>query len=328
MGGIAVVYSGRRQRIKKSATTMMLTSWGRHRAEQQMRRILLNVFLILWVLAGAYAPPIADARDDSGRAINTERTYYAQRSLLADKLARLAPARRGIAELYFVGFAGTSTQDVFMKEARSAQALFDERFDTKNRSLILVNNPRTVAELPVASVSNLRAALAGVAGKMNVEEDVLFLFLTSHGSEHRFSVHFPELALNDLSDRELRDILDRAGIKWRIVVISACYSGSFIDALKSEDTLILTAAAADRTSFGCSNENDFTYFGDAYVNTALRRDRSFIAAFERARAIIAAREQAEKLTPSQPQIYAGAAIKAKLQQLEERLARLPLAAAR
>jgi len=259
--------------------------------------------------------------------VDTERTYYAQPALVEAKLAALAPERPGVVDLYFVGFAGTSTQDVFLKEARFAQKLFDDRFDTRNRSLILVNNPATIKDLPVASVSNLRAVLAGVARKMNLEEDVLFLFLTSHGSRHVFSVYFPELALDDLGDRELREMLDQAGIKWRVIVISACYSGSFVDALKNERTLILTAASAERTSFGCSSENDFTYFGDAFFNDALRKDRSFIGAFERARSTIAQREVKEKLTPSEPQIFVGAAMKAKLHELEERLAKSRAAAA-
>ena len=259
--------------------------------------------------------------------IDTEQTYYAQPGLVAAKLAALAPERPGIADLYFLGFAGTSTQDVFLKEARFAQKLFDDRFDTRNRSLLLANNPSSVGELPVASASNLRVALAGVAKKMNLDEDILFLFLTSHGSKHVFSIYFPELALDDLGDRELRQMLDDSGIKWRVIVISACYSGSFIDALKNDRTLVLTAASADRTSFGCSNENDFTYFGDAYLNEALRKDRNFITAFEHARTSIAAREAKEKLTPSEPQIFVGKAIKAKLDQLEERLAKPRAAAA-
>jgi hypothetical protein len=163
-----------------------------------------------------------------------------------------------------------------------------------------VNNRRTVQELPAASVSNLRWALNGVAGKMDLEEDILFLYLTSHGSPHLVSVYFPELALNNLEDRALKDMLDHAGIKWRVLVVSACYSGSFIDTLKDDRTLIITAAAANKTSFGCSDETDWTYFGDAYINTALRGDRSFIAAFEHARAIIAEKESAGQLTPSEP----------------------------
>jgi hypothetical protein len=282
-------------------------------------RLAAACLLLAWSTGAGAAPP---------KQTEAAQTLSAQPQLLAASLAGLMSPRPGVAELYFVAVAGTSTQDVFMKEVRSAQAVFDQRFDTRGRSLLLVNNPRTVRELPVASSANLQAALDGVARKMNVEQDILFLYLTSHGAKHVFAVRFPELGLADLSDTELRAILDRSGIKWRVVVISACHSGSFIDALKNEHTLILTAAAADRTSFGCSNENDFTYFGDAYINTALRRELSFVTAFEQARQSIVAREKAEHLTPSQPQIYVGKAIKAKLRQLEQRLVKAPLAAAR
>jgi hypothetical protein len=311
--------------VARSIRVVYAAGWLRTAALAAL--VMLGSLAIDWAIPPQfwYAARTADAAPPQHR-VDTEWTYYAQYRLLGRALAALEPARRGVTELYFIGFAGTATQDVFMKEVRSAQQLFDERFDTRGRSLILVNNPSTVEETAVASISNLHYALAGVAGKMNVDRDILFLFLTSHGSPHRFSVRFPALALDDLSDRTLKDMLDHSGIKWRILVISACYSGSFIDALKDERTLILTAAAADKTSFGCSNENDFTYFGDAYINTALRQDRSFVAAFDRAKDIIARREAAENLTPSEPQIYLGAAMKAKLRQVERRLAKQPLAA--
>lgn len=285
--------------------------------------IILGSFGAGWV-APAYMlyVPRMEAEYRRGPRVDTEHTYYAQRSLLTKALSALAPSRRGVSELYFLGFAGTSTADVFMKETRVARALFDERFGTRRRSLILVNNPQTVDELPIASVSNLELALAGIAKRMDVEKDILFLYLTSHGARHVFSVSFPELALGDLGDRQLKTMLDRSGIKWRILVISACYSGSFIDALKDDHTLIATAASKDRTSFGCGTESEFTYFGDAYINTALREDRSFISAFYRARAAVALREQEEGLKPSEPQIDVGEAMKAKLEQLEERLAKV------
>lgn len=315
--------------IARSVRVMYAAGW--------LRTGVLTVLLTLGSLAISWSLPLyfphtprtaqADEADEADTSwVDTEQTYYAQPRLMNEALAALKPARRGITDLYFLGFAGTATQDVFLKEVRAAQRLFDERFGTRGRSLLLINNPRTVAETPVASATNLRLALAGMARKMNLDEDVLFLFLTSHGSPHRFSINFPALALDDLSDRVLKDMLDRSGIKWRVLVISACYSGSFVDMLKDERTLILTAAAADKTSFGCGNEEDFTYFGDAFINTALRRDRSFVAAFEEAKAIIARREADEQLTPSEPQIYLGAAIKAKLREIE-RPARRPLAAA-
>jgi hypothetical protein len=144
---------------------------------------------------------------------------------------------------------------------------------------------------------------------------VLFLFLTSHGAPDLLAVSFPPHRLLNLTPRQLRAMLDAAAIRWRVIVVSACYSGSFIDALKDARTLVITAAARDRSSFGCSSENDFTYFGDAYFNQALRHGGSFIAAFALARRLIAAREAREGLKPSRPQIYVGAQIRAKLDEL-------------
>ena len=81
------------------------------------------------------------------------------------------------------------------------------------------------------------------------------------------------------------------------------------------------AAAADRSSFGCDYESDFTYFGKAYFDEELRRTYSFIGAFDGARMAIARREKAGGLTPSNPQIHVGAAAKAKLEGVERRLSR-------
>jgi Peptidase C13 family len=270
------------------------------------------------VLAAIIASAVALGAP-SAQTLDATAVFHAQGELLAGETQALAPARPGVPELYFVGFAGDAEQDVFMKEVETVRRLFDERFGTRDRSLLLVNNRRTLGALPLANSGNLERALGAVAGKMNPEEDVLFLFLTSHGAPNWLAVRFPPLGLQNLSAWHLRRILDNSGIRWRVIVISACYSGSFIDTLKNERTLIVTAAARNRSSFGCSNENDFTYFGDAYFNQALRHGSSFVTAFDEARHIIAARERAEELTPSRPQIYVGAAMRRELARLEQRL---------
>ena len=77
-------------------------------------------------------------------------------------------------------------------------------------------------------------------------------------------------------------------------------------------TIVIAAAAADRTSFGCSNDSELTYFGEAFYRDALPGARSLREAFDRAKAAIAAREQREHVTPSNPQAYFGAEIEAKL----------------
>ena len=252
--------------------------------------------------------------------VDVEALYYAQPKRLAAATAGLLPQRPGVVDLYLLGFGGWANQDVFLREVTAVQKLFDERFDSAGRSLVLLNNPATIDKLPLANLHNLRETLRSVARRMDVEEDVLFLFLTSHGSEdHRLSVGFWPLGLNDLTPAQLRGLLDESGIRNRVVVVSACYSGGFIDDLRDERTLVITAAAADRQSFGCGHHNDFTWFGKAYFDEALREQYDFVAAFTQAAQRVAERETAESETPSLPQMAEGAAIGPVLKALEARL---------
>jgi len=263
-------------------------------------------------------PPVSP----TAQGVNIEQVYYAQYRLIAKATRGLAPQRPGVTDLYFVGFAGDASQDVFLREIRSVRTLFDERFDTRGRAVTLVNNRATVANEPLASTHNLLAALAQVSARMDPEEDVLFLYLTTHGTPGVLAVEFPPLQLNSLTARSLRKMLDDAGIKWRVIVISACYSGSFIQPLQTETSLIVTASRSDRVSFGCSHENDFTYFGRAYFDEALRGTYSFIDAHADASKKVGQRESTEELKPSLPQIHVGAAIRPKLAEIEARLRKL------
>jgi hypothetical protein len=221
-------------------------------------------------------------------SVNTEEVYYAQPALL-------------------------------MKEVAYVRRLFDESFDTSGRSISLVNNVQTVSRVPLANASNLRLMLKNVASRMDSDEDVLFLFLTSHGSEDAvLSVNFWPIDPNDLTDDDLHAILAESGIKWRILVISACYSGSFIERLKDDHTLIITAAHANNTSFGCSNDRDLTYFGEHYFSRELAKGGSFVDAFYRAKETLRERELAENVAPSDPQIFIGAEMERKLEDLDRR----------
>lgn len=243
-----------------------------------------------------------------------------QEALLRAAAAQLEPHRPGVVDLYAIAVAGSATEEVFRREAESAKALFEDRFDAKGRAVLLANSPTTARAAPLATTDNLRRAIEEAAARMNPEEDVLLLFLTSHGERGRFALRYPGLPPEDLRPEALDRMLDEAGVKWRVVIISACHSGSFIPALRDPWTLALTAAAADRASFGCGDEFHFTYFGKALMDEELRRTHSFIDAFKAARETIAAREAAEGFTPSLPQAYVGDEIRGKLDRLEKRLA--------
>lgn len=254
--------------------------------------------------------------------VNAEDVFYAQDARLDTALRGLLPSRRGVSDLYFVGFGSYSAQDVFMREIRSIRKLFDERFDTRDRSVALINNAATAEDIPIASRTNLSRTLHHLGSIMNTEEDVLFLYLTSHGSRnHRLSVDFWPLPLNELSPEQLKQTLDESGIKWRVIVISACYAGGFIERLKDDHTVIMTAASADKQSFGCGSGYEYTYFGQALFDQELRAGYSFVQAFSGAAKSIAEREKKEGLDASDPQMYAAPALVLKLGMLEKRLAR-------
>jgi len=189
-----------------------------------------------------------------------------------------------------------------------------EKYSLGGRELRLINDQRDESTWPVASGSALRHALLGLGQRMNRDNDVLFLALSSHGSEDAsLSVMNESMSLwRDLNATELRDMLQESGIRWRVIVISACHAGSFIESLADENTIVLTAAAKENTSFGCSDDRNLTYFGEAFYRDALPKAASLREAFDQARVAIAAREAAEDVDVSDPQAHFGAALEAKL----------------
>jgi hypothetical protein len=220
-------------------------------------------------------------------------------------------------QAFFLGFAGVGDEKVFAQEIGLASRVIGERFHVGDRHVSLLNDERDLARAPLASVTGLSYALRGLASRMDLDKDVLFLSISSHGSQEPvIAVSNSQFPFKDLTADDLTDALHDAGIKWRVIVISACYAGGFIDSLRDADTIVIAAAAADRTSFGCSNDRDLTYFGEAFYRDALPEAKSLREAFETAKKAIALREHEEKVTPSNPQAYFGEAIEAKLGTLQ------------
>jgi Peptidase C13 family len=287
-------------------------------------RLGLRAAALCWaVVAGSLAAgvgaakgPPEEAQERASPSFDAESVTRRQPLLLERALAGLESAGADLTpRLFFVGFAGYGWEAVFKREALAVRALFDERFGTKGRSLTLVNHPSTVDDIALASTANLDRALQHIGGLMNKDVDTLFLFLTSHGQKNLFAVEMPGFAFDGLTPAALKAMLDRAGIKNRVVVVSACHSGSFIPTLADASTLVIAAAHADRTSFGCEDRREWTYFGDAFFNRALRQERSFERAFKQARRTIGRWEREERLVRSLPQIAGGEALRSRLDAL-------------
>jgi hypothetical protein len=219
-------------------------------------------------------------------------------------------------QAFFLGFAGVGDEKVFAQEVALASRIIGERYATGARQLLLINDERNLRDAPLASVSGLDYALQGLASRMRLDRDVLFLAISSHGSsDPTIAVANSNFPLLDLTPDDLTEALDKAGIQWRVIFISACYAGGFIEPLRNARTLVITAAAADRTSFGCASDSDLTYFGEAFYRDALPSADSLRHAFDTAKTAIAAREQAEGETPSNPQAWFGTEIEAHLAKL-------------
>jgi hypothetical protein len=199
-----------------------------------------------------------------------------------------------------VSFGLFGDQGVFRSEATGAARVVAGRFG--NGPVDVQYNSKKGGR---ATIQALAASLQAAANRMDAENDVLFVILTSHGSPDGLAVKAGRLT-QTLTPSTLADMLARTGVRHKVVVISACYSGVFVPRLASPDVLVITAADADHPSFGCEDKAKWTYFGDAFFNVALRRAKSLKEAFVAARANVRKRELRERFEPSNPLMAGGA----------------------
>ena len=246
-----------------------------------------------------------------------EAALYEQPRLLQQALDRIDPSIPGKSDWYFMGVAGFSEQNVFRSEINKVRELFDVRFGTSGHSLALINNNYTWLDEPIATKTSILRGLKTIGQQMNADEDVLFLTLSSHGDENIIQLANPPLAMDNLDATWLREALDASGIRWRVIVVSACYSGSFIDELASPTTVIITASAADKMSFGCTNSAEMTYFGQAFFAESLRENTSFSDAFKDAAYRVQERELYMGFEPSEPQMVIGSLMETALPAFEQ-----------
>ncbi|ALV09210.1 C13 family peptidase [Roseateles depolymerans] len=266
----------------------------------------------------------SDESSYQGLTLDDE-VVFGQPELLARTLKAVQPPRPGQVNLYSITYAPYASQDVFMKESRVVTETLEKRFGAQGHTVELVLNPATGTTLPWAVPLALRKSIQHMADVMDRDRDVLFLHLTSHGARSgELAVDAWPMESAPVTPVLLKQWLDEAGIRWRVISISACYSGSWIDALVSKETLVMTAADADHTSYGCGSRSPLTFFGQAMYVDALAKTWSFEEAHAQARKLIATREKEAGKTDgySNPQLRMGTAIRPVLERLAAQQASL------
>jgi hypothetical protein len=278
------------------------------------------------LIANALVPhaPVFAGRDFDARNANWWEYLYArhalsgvarideaQSKLLQSEFAALVPRRNGAPGVYALGIAGMD-QDVFVKELNGALASIAAILPIKDRTVRLINSHETDATIPLANLQNFAAAVHGVAAVMDKNKDVLVLVMTSHGERTGFALQLPGNRMTEFTPQQVASTLDSEGVKNRVVIVSACYSGIFVPPLANDDTIVMTASDDKNTSFGCAPEREWTYFGDALFKQSMQPGVDFQQAFDHARALIHGWELMDRVPPSNPQGQFGPALVAKL----------------
>jgi hypothetical protein len=233
-------------------------------------------------------------------------------------LRQLAPQRPGVVDAYVVAIA-LDSDPVFGREARVAGEVLQRRYDAGRRTITLAASNEAGASVPHGSPATLARTVARIAELMEEGEDVLVLYSTSHGTPTGITYRNGDQETDSITPKQMRALLDRHGIQNRLLILSACYSGIFVPGLQSANSVILTAASRDRTSFGCLADNDWTFFGDAMINRAFRKPQSLGAAYAEATGLVSEWESKFQVAPSQPQIFLGATSARWLAPLERRM---------
>lgn len=137
--------------------------------------------------------------------------------------------------------------------------------------------------------------------------EACFVYMTSHGDQSGF---FLRPGRQILSPTALDQALSQGcGERPTVVVVSACHSGTFITPqARRPNRIIIAAAATDRASFGCSADNDYTYYDQCFLQS-LDGASTWRELAEATRACVHTLEQQLGVRrESRPQLFVGAAV--------------------
>jgi hypothetical protein len=153
------------------------------------------------------------------------------------------------------------------------------------------------------SMPSSAANLAGALRQLSIgDQDACLIHMTSHGSPQGFYLR----NARPITPQTLDRILDAAcGERPTVVLISACYSGVFVGpSMQKKNRIILTAARQDRTSFGCSVENQYTYWDSCLIDS-LPAAESWKSLYGTIQQCVQTKESQSSFKPSLPQAYFG-----------------------
>ncbi|HXE50658.1 MAG TPA: C13 family peptidase [Ramlibacter sp.] len=255
--------------------------------------------MALVLLCGCAGSPYSENNKLRSDALLQQQVQAARRSVGADRAPRVI----------FAGFALHSQSKAFQSDVLLAEKA--ARIADSQAISFRLGNPAFGQDggWPFATRENVETVLKEVGALARPQDKVVLLF-ASHGRPDALAVNAGNTDLGVITSRDLGQWMAALRGKPTLVVISACYSGSFIGPLRDPSRIIFTASARDRTSFGCEFHSDHTYFVQELLGQESIPGRSLAELMDRAREGVAKRESALKLSPSLPQSDIGATVDA------------------
>jgi hypothetical protein len=255
------------------------------------QRIFMLACALLLGACASTPPGQPDAAAVVGLSTQLDRTELA--------LTTSDPSQR---TLVFVAAALHSQSTAFQSDVVAVQKRL-AGFGTPMHSIILSNPHKDQATLfPAATQQNLSEVFTRVGAWSDKYALTVVVLISSHGNVDQLAIDIAGQAhppiRSPVLDSWLRRINPAAPTA---VLLSACHSGSFVPALGNGSRVLLTASAADRSSFGCNPKSTNTWFIETLLEHGLRPELSWRESFNRTAKRVEAREKELKFIPSMPQ---------------------------
>ena len=257
--------------------------------QYQISRVVLVGLFALVLSACALSPKKAESRIASDELLT-------QQFEIVDR--NLAQTPSGERVVLYVGSAQHSQSLVFQRDV----LLVQKRLLAVNphvQSIILSNEPQTSKLIyPFATLHTLKQTFDRIAIWSKRYALTLVVLISTHGNVDILSSNVANEYYTPIQSKHLLPWLDELGDTPTTVILSACYSGSLLPKLASAQRIILTAAAADRNSFGCNYHSANTYFIGELFGSSFNPAKTWQQNFDVARQGIEQREKAVQAAAS------------------------------
>jgi hypothetical protein len=157
-----------------------------------------------------------------------------------------------------------------------------------------------------AEPASAERVLARIAALRPAPGEGCLIFITSHGQrgEGIWLAYGGEF----LRPAELAQALSAGCARApTVAIVSGCYTGGFT-AMRAPNRIVVTAARADRPSFGCAVERTYAVFDECLL-ASLPREATWRAVVAATQGCVSARERELQATPSEPQATFGAKVR-------------------